>query len=38
MPWLRAGVVVRERHEGRRKHGAIGEADDQPHSSTAHDA
>mmetsp|Transcript_27262 Transcript_27262/g.73724 ORF Transcript_27262/g.73724 Transcript_27262/m.73724 type:complete len:139 (+) Transcript_27262:313-729(+) len=38
VPWLWADVVVQERYEGRRTHGAIWEADDQPYGSTARDA
>ena len=38
VPWLWADVIVQERYEGRRKHGAIWEADDQPYGSTARDA
>ena len=38
VPWLWADVIVRERYEGRRTHGAIWEADDQPYGSTARDA
>ena len=38
VPWVWADVIVQERYEGRRKHGAIWEADDQPYGSTARDA
>ena len=38
VPWLWVDVVVQERYEGKRTHGPIWEADNQPYNSTARDS